>query len=47
LRGEGEAETVPEENLKTVRLTRAAYESARSGRAVEPPADSRDSVLPV
>jgi predicted dehydrogenase len=47
LRGEGEAETVAEENLKTVRLTRSAYDSARSGRAVEIPVDSGDSFLPV
>ena len=34
LRGEGKAETTGEDNLKTMRLTFAAYESARSGNAV-------------
>jgi D-apiose dehydrogenase len=47
LRGEGEAETVAEDNLKTVRLTRAAYESACSGKVVELRVDSRNSLLPV
>ena len=31
LRGEGRAETTGEDNLKTVRLVFAAYESAASG----------------
>jgi predicted dehydrogenase len=44
LRGEGQAETVAEENLKTVRLTRAAYESARSGKVVDLCADSRNGL---
>jgi predicted dehydrogenase len=35
LRGEGEAETTGEDNLKTIRLTFAAYESARSGKVIE------------
>jgi predicted dehydrogenase len=35
LRGEAQAETVAEDNLKTVRLTRVAYESACTGRAIE------------
>jgi predicted dehydrogenase len=35
LRGEGEAETTGEDNLKTLRLTFAAYDSARDGRAIE------------
>lgn len=34
LRGEGEAETTGEDNLETMRLVFAAYESARTGRAV-------------
>jgi predicted dehydrogenase len=34
LRGEGKAETTGEDNLRTVRLVSAAYESAASGRAV-------------
>jgi predicted dehydrogenase len=34
IRGEGEAETVASDNLKTVRLTFAAYESARSRTAI-------------
>ena len=34
IRGEGEAETVASDNLKTLRLTFAAYESARSGAAI-------------
>jgi predicted dehydrogenase len=34
LRGEGRAETTGEDNLRTVRLVFAAYESAASGRAV-------------
>jgi predicted dehydrogenase len=34
LRGEGEAETTGEDNLKTLRLSFAAYESARTGNAV-------------
>jgi hypothetical protein len=33
--GEGQAETTAEDNLKTVRLTFAAYESARSGTVVQ------------
>ncbi len=35
LRGEGEAETTGEDNLKTVRLVFASYGSARSGQVVE------------
>jgi hypothetical protein len=35
LRGEGEAETVASDNLKTVRLTFAAYESARRGTPIQ------------
>jgi hypothetical protein len=35
LRGEAPAETMAEDNLKTVRLTRAAYESSSSGKAIE------------
>ena len=35
LRGQGEAETTAEDNLKTVRLTFAAYESARNGKVVQ------------
>lgn len=35
LRGEGEAETTAEDNLKTVRLTFVAYESARNGVVVQ------------
>ncbi len=34
LRGEGEAETTGEDNLKTLRLTFAAYESASSGSVI-------------
>ena len=34
LRGEGPAETTAEDNLQTLRLVYAAYDSARSGRAV-------------
>jgi len=34
LKGEGEAETTGEDNLKTVRLVFAAYESAASGKVV-------------
>lgn len=34
LRGEGEAESTAEDNLKTVVLTYAAYESAATGRAI-------------
>ena len=34
LRGETEAETAAEDNLKTLRLVFAAYESAGSGKAV-------------
>lgn len=34
LRGEGTAETTAEDNLKTVRLVFACYESARAGRTV-------------
>lgn len=35
LRGEGQAETTGEDNLRTVRLVFAAYESAETGRAVD------------
>jgi predicted dehydrogenase len=35
IRGEGEAETVASDNLKTVRLTFAAYDSARTGAAIQ------------
>lgn len=35
LRGEGRAETTGEDNLKTLRLVFAAYESARTGRAIQ------------
>jgi hypothetical protein len=35
LRGEGEAETTAADNLRTLRLTFAAYESARSGTVVK------------
>jgi D-apiose dehydrogenase len=34
LKGEGQAETTGEDNLKTVRLVFAAYDSAASGRAI-------------
>jgi len=34
LRGEAEAETTAEDNLKTLRLMFAAYESARTGEVV-------------
>ena len=34
LRGEGAAETTGEDNIKTVRLVFASYESARTGRAI-------------
>jgi hypothetical protein len=34
-RGEGEAETTGEDNLKTLRLTFAAYDSAREARVVQ------------
>jgi predicted dehydrogenase len=34
LRGEGKAETTGEDNLKTMRLTFAAYESARTGNVI-------------
>ena len=34
LRGQGRAETTSDDNLKTVRLVFAAYESAASGEAV-------------
>ncbi|MFB3921319.1 MAG: Gfo/Idh/MocA family protein [Terriglobia bacterium] len=34
LRGEGKAETTAEDNLKTMRLTFAAYESAHTGRTI-------------
>jgi predicted dehydrogenase len=37
LKGEGEAETTGEDNLKTLKLVYACYDSARSGRAVELP----------
>ncbi len=37
LRGEGEAESTAEDNLKTVELTFAAYESAETGRAIAIP----------
>jgi predicted dehydrogenase len=35
LRSEGQAETTAEDNLRTVRLMRAAYESARTGSAIK------------
>ena len=35
LRGEGEAETTGEDNLRTVQLVFASYESARTGQVVE------------
>ncbi len=35
IRGEGRAETTGEDNLKTVRLVFASYESARTGRSVD------------
>jgi predicted dehydrogenase len=38
LQGRGQAETTGEDNLKTMRLVFAAYESARSGRVVVPKA---------
>src|SRR5262249_15460683 len=44
LRGEGQAETTAEDNLKTVRLTFAAYESARRGEVI-PLDDSREHNL--
>jgi predicted dehydrogenase len=34
LRGEGPAETTAEDNLQTLRLVFAAYESARTGQVV-------------
>jgi hypothetical protein len=34
LRGEGPAETTGEDNLKTIILTSAAYDSARSGKTI-------------
>jgi len=43
LRGEAEAETTAEDNLKTLRITFAAYESARSGNVVHL-TQSHDSV---
>jgi len=39
LRGEGPAETTGEDNLKTLRLVFAAYESAASGQVVRLPSD--------
>ena len=44
LRGEGEAETTGEENLKTMRLVFAAYESARSGKAIQDCRAEREEV---
>lgn len=35
LRGEGEAETTAEDNLKTMRLVFAAYESAQTGKVIQ------------
>jgi D-apiose dehydrogenase len=35
IRGKGEAETVAADNLRTLRLTFAAYESARSGATIQ------------
>ena len=34
LRGRGTAETTADDNLKTLRLAFAAYDSARTGRAI-------------
>jgi predicted dehydrogenase len=36
LRGEGQAETTGDDNLKTMRLVFGAYESAATGRVVHP-----------
>ena len=36
LRGEGTAETTGEDNLRTVRLVFASYESAQTGKSVVP-----------
>jgi predicted dehydrogenase len=47
LRGEAEAETTAEDNLKTVRLTFAAYESARIGKVVQPGRFEAREALPV
>jgi predicted dehydrogenase len=44
LRGEGAAETTAEDNIKTLRLVFAAYESARSGKAVDLSAAQKASV---
>jgi predicted dehydrogenase len=42
LRGEGEAETTGEDNLKTLRLVYEAYESALTGQAIPlPPVDAQ------
>jgi predicted dehydrogenase len=35
IRGDGQAETTAEDNLKTLRLVHAAYESARSNQVVQ------------
>ena len=35
LKGEGPAETTGDDNLKTIILTSAAYDSARSGKTIE------------
>lgn len=47
LRGEGQAETTGEDNLKSIRLTFAAYESARSGQTVHFERAEGDGASPV
>lgn len=44
-RGEKEAETTGEDNLKTIRLTFAAYESARCGRVIHLTEGLRPEIL--
>jgi predicted dehydrogenase len=46
LRGDGEAETTAEDNLKTVRLTRSAYESARNGKVIDFCMETPNLILP-